>query len=411
MHTPRISTAIGLSLWIGILFVCGCGGAKPLPPKTDALLERWLLSPNQPRLDSLCALALDCQKLDSLIRTGTSRRRGAEDSSIILTDLNEQPFTLGIKPGVHNPQAHPLPLVIYLHGGIGTSRTDKGLSAYSMLSPLADSMPLYLASPSANRLAPWWSNAGLERILQSVRYMCLHYPIDAQRIFLVGVSDGATGCYAAANTIPAPFAGFIAISGFGGMLPQLGVPLAPSNLMQRPIYNVQAGLDRLYPLQIVNAFLDKLQEHGVSVERTVYPNEEHGFDYREREWPALLARLREWKLPAQANGFNWTVIPGRPNRADNILALTTLPNPSQPATINGFWRQDTLIMVAHNLREVTLQGSGSADSQLWLRLNAQPVRRLNPSRPTLKAQLESLQKSGSIPTSSCKAIFTIKLSP
>jgi acetyl esterase/lipase len=410
VQSSRPLKTIGLSLWVLILFINGCGGTKTLPPHTEGLLERWLLAPNQQRLDSLCALPLDCQKLDSLIAVGNGRRRGAADSSVTLTDLNGQPFVLGILPGVDNPHSRALPLIIYLHGGIGTSRTDKGVNAYTMLSPLADSMPLYLASPSANRLTPWWSSAGLERILQSVRYMCLHYPIDAERIFLVGVSDGATGCYAAANTIPAPFAGFIAISGFGGMLPRVGLPLAPSNLMQRPIYNVQAGLDRLYPLEMVNAFLDELYNHGVNVERTVYPDERHGFDYREREWPALLKLLREWKRPAQHDEFSWTLIPGLPNRVDNILSLSAIPTPSQPPTINGFWRQDTLIVVAHNLSEVTLQGYGAADSPRWLRLNELPARPLKPSRHPLKAQLEALQKSGTLQTSSCNPVFTIKLS-
>jgi len=113
--------------------------------------------------------------------------------------------------------------------------------------------------------------------------MTLHYPINPDKVFLAGVSDGATGCYAVANTMCGPFAGFIAVSGFGGMLPQMGIQLFPSNIMQRPIYNVNAGKDRIYPIEEVRKFLDWLTNSGVAIERKEYPDELHGFDYRGKE--------------------------------------------------------------------------------------------------------------------------------
>jgi len=62
-----------------------------------------------------------------------------------------------------------------------------------------------------------------------------------------------------------------------------------------PIYNIQGGKDRLYPISAVTDFIEYLQKNGVPVTSKIYPEEEHGFDYKEREFPKLAELVREWK--------------------------------------------------------------------------------------------------------------------
>lgn len=271
-----------------------------------------------------------------------------------LTDSSGQPYRVGFSTPQRFAADTSYPLIIYLHGGTGSERNDKGDSAFTMLKDLADTFRLFLASPSANRYTPWWSPAGLSRVLQTLRFMTLHYPVNPDKVFLAGVSDGATGCYAAANTIPGPFAGFIAISGFGGMLPQVGMELVPGNLLRRPIYNVNAGLDRIYPVDIVKAFVANLQSQGVPVTAIWYDNELHGFDYRAKEMGALANLIRTWSKPG-FKGISWTFVPGFPNLPDNILAWEYS---SINASASGFWRNDTLIIQTRGLQSLTLAFSG-----------------------------------------------------
>jgi acetyl esterase/lipase len=220
------------------------------------------------------------------------------DHSVILSDSDGTPYTLGVGLPNRFERGRACPLVVYLHGGIGTEISNKGERAWEMLGGLRDCVDIFLASPSGNRFAPWWTPRGLSRIIHVVEYMETMYAIDSARIFLAGVSDGATGCYAVASTPSAnrPFAGFFAISGFGGMLPDLGVPLLPENMKNKPVYNVQGGQDKLYPISSVNGFIDYLQKNGVPVTSKVYPEEGHGFDYREREFPEFARFIREWRL-------------------------------------------------------------------------------------------------------------------
>jgi len=268
-----------------------------------------------------------------------------------LFDSTGVEYTLGWKTPARIRQDTTYPLIIYLHGGTSTQLITKGEKAYDMLSPLADSFKLFLASPSANRFTPWWSPQGIWRILQTLRFMTLRYPINPAKVFLAGVSDGATGCYAVANTACGPFAGFFAISGFGGMLPQVSMDLIPANIMQRPIYNVNAGKDRIYAIAQVKMFLNWLMARGVRVEHKEYPDEEHGFDYREKEFGTLAGYIRNWTRPVNKTVINWTLVPGFPSCADNLIACTQ-NNSAQSHFIQASLNNDTMSVTAEGIKEM-----------------------------------------------------------
>jgi len=327
---------------------CGCS-EKPLPAASESEILDYFVNPS-PR----ARLKLAAERADSatIIAAFRSARNGFATGiqKAWLTDTAGSSYCLGYVTPAAIASDTTYPLIIYLHGGTGSPRNDKGDSAFRMLSDLADTFKLFIASPSANRDTPWWSAGGLYRILQALRFMSLHYPINPDKVFLAGVSDGATGCYAAANTIPAPFAGFIAVSGFGGMLPMVGMPIAPGNLKGRLIYNVNAGHDRIYPIENVEDFIHTLHDQGVSVLSKVYPDELHGFSYRHKEMGTLANMLRTWSKPLSRR-ISWTFIDGFPNCPDDILDCKTV---SREAELVGFWSHDTLSLRWKGIDAVTL---------------------------------------------------------
>ena len=317
------------------MLACGITTGEPA---TAPLFEQWFVTAGGAPPTALRQARRSA--LDSL-RDAIRRSRGPGNGSVVLTDTSGTAYTMGFGTPTAYRNDSTYPLIIYLHGGTGAARSDKGEHAWEMLGILSDSMQLFFASPSAGRDAFWWSPTGLSRILQTLRYMSLHYPVNPRKVFLAGVSDGATGCWAAANTIAAPFAGFIAISGFGGMLPQLGMELRPENLMQRPIYDINAGRDRLYPLAAVNSFLDRLEQQGVGIRRKVYPDEEHGFDYRDRERSTLCSLVRTWSLPA-AGPVNWHAPRGYPFSVTGVVAARRSANGS--FSLREYRRNDTVFL-------------------------------------------------------------------
>ncbi|MDR0304399.1 MAG: dienelactone hydrolase family protein [Chitinispirillales bacterium] len=195
--------------------------------------------------------------------------------------------------GIHaiKNAAKPLPLIVYLHGGIGANRNDKGEKAFEMMNFIYDSIPIFAVSPSSDLQNPWWSSNGVERIKFAVKYMTNNYNIDTSKIFLCGVSDGAAGIFYFAATQDYPlFARYFAISGFGEMI--LGdPPIITQSLRKSKIYIVNAGNDRLYPAERTKSFAQNLINDGIDVEFKFYENEEHGFDYKQKEFDNFVQRM------------------------------------------------------------------------------------------------------------------------
>ncbi len=360
-----------LLLLMGPLWT-SCNRKNPLPENFDELLSEWFLNPRTGKLDTLLSYDFGESAFDSTLGKIRAEHGIAGIYSNSLIDSLGTSYVVGFKTPKRILSDTLYPLIIYLHGGIGTTRNDKGKEAFRMLDPLADSIDLFLASPSANRFSAWWTPIGLSRILQTIRFMSLKYPIDPDRILLAGVSDGAAGCYAAASTIPGPFAGFIPIAGSGFILQRIGYPLFPQNLMQRPIYNVYAGKDQLNPLPETRRFFQRLQRAGVDIETSFYPQEGHDVDYLEQELPALTQRVQNWRKPDKRCGLSWLFAPAFVQRPTGILDWATfVANEKAHPYVFGNWDADTLELRSGGVEYIApLYDSTCIDQDVfWVRHN------------------------------------------
>lgn len=322
--------------------------SKPVPPANQTQCEQWFISPSDVFSQSVEQSGVEevARMLSNALRSGPVQNR---HNSATLYDTVENGFSCGFyTPSVIEPGKR-YPLIIYLHGGTGTTLNTKGELAYEMIKPLADSCPMFLASPSASRTAQWWTPVGISRIFQVLRFMSLYYPVDPAKIFLAGVSDGAAGCYAVANVAPFSFAGFFAISGYGGIIASTGMNVHPENIRQRPVYNINAGKDRLYPLHTINEFLDYLENSGASIIRKVYPEEDHGFDYRAKEYDTLLTLVKTWNRPV-SKGNLYYFSPGFPNMMPFCMDWVISAKPDN-VTFMSHISNDTLIIRSSGLQQ------------------------------------------------------------
>jgi hypothetical protein len=348
-------TPINQILTFMLLFIFFTSCDKQSAPLSAASVKKWYLNPTATGTAELAQKNI--LSIDTLLASCKLSQSGAFSDSLV--DISGNRWILGLKTPDTIIAEKRYPLVVYLHGGTGVTINNKGEKAYEMLSPLIDSIQLFLASPSADRTTRWWSSNGLYRILQTVRYMKLHYPIDESRVFLAGVSDGAAGCWAAANCINGPFAGFIAISGYGGIVPSTGIDLNPDNISQRPIYSINGGKDQLYPIDIVTGFIDYMQAQGANIMRSIHPDEAHGFDYREKEFGALCTIIRSWSRQSVKNG-SWIFTSGVPNLPDNCIDYQS----GEVSTMRSYkWKldNDTLTINASGLKTITLLLPSTSD--------------------------------------------------
>ncbi len=271
-----------------LLLLTGC---KKKSDNLEFSLYEAVLYQKSSAIKEIEKAALSQFQLDSL--KSILIQNNTVNDSIQFSDKQGK-WTLGIDTSVQTTKQKPLPLIIYLHGGIGTQCTNKGYRAYEMMQFLnKDSkQPYLLASPSGNRNATWWSPTGIERILFTYRYMSLHHSVDPTRVYLAGVSDGGTAIFAIASQRKHPFSAFISISGFGGLLPRLGFVLNYSQLKKTPIYMIDGGQDHLYPLQRVKQFTNLLKANKSLLKTSFHPLEGHGFTYKNREIVNILTFLQ-----------------------------------------------------------------------------------------------------------------------
>ncbi|HUI90703.1 MAG TPA: prolyl oligopeptidase family serine peptidase [Chitinivibrionales bacterium] len=366
-------------LLAGVLLLFFCQWQVAMPPEAADQYARWFVAPSSALTDSLKSYKCFAAAQDSLAQVARKAHEGrCGVFTAILEDTFHSAYTLGWKTPAAIRRDTLYPLIVYLHGGTGTSKTTKGEIAYDMLSSLGDTFNLFLASPSANRETPWWSPGGMSRVLQTVRFMTLCYPVNPDKIFLAGVSDGATGCYLAANTVCAPFAGFIAVSGYGAMLYSFGIKLHPQNLMQRPILNINAGNDRIYPFAEVMKFVAWLENNGVPVEHREYPEENHGFDYREKEYGNLARLIRTWTRPEAQRSVSWTFVPGFPNVPPNCITWEIASGTEEPA-IKAFWKDDTLQVSTKGLKSALLTFPQKQNAAIFVSVNGSRPKSVRPA--------------------------------
>lgn len=156
-----------------------------------------------------------------------------------------------------------LPLVINLHGGGSHGR---GQEEFSNMDKTADTYGFYVVYPngtgkSKNRLLTW--NAGIccgyaqEKNIDDVGFISKvmdavikDYPIDATRVYVTGMSNGAMMAYYLAEKLPERIAAIAPVA--AGVMPQTGKTLKPMPIMHihsvddpRAIY--QGGLGPNFP--------------------------------------------------------------------------------------------------------------------------------------------------------------------
>jgi acetyl esterase/lipase len=189
-----------------------------------------------------------------------------------------------VVPSTYNP-AVPMPLRIYLHGGVETEdRNSARLWDFERFSA-GDGLALY---PSAWRGAMWWHQNQLENILGILAELKRTYNIDENRIHVIGASDGGTGAYFLAFRVPTPFASFVPLIGHAGALvnPRVGAvgPFFVPNLRNSPFFIVNGALDPLFPVREVVPYIALYRQAGVNA--VFHPRPAAGHDLR--WWPEVM---------------------------------------------------------------------------------------------------------------------------
>tara|TARA_B100001146_G_C16157803_1_gene424261 strand:+ start:158 stop:1414 length:1257 start_codon:yes stop_codon:yes gene_type:complete len=137
----------------------------------------------------------------------------------------------------------------------------------------------------------WWQDSQIENLTGMLNDLKRVYNVDENRVYLLGMSDGATGAFYQAFKATTPWAAFLPFHGHAGVLanPNSDVDgeMHVANLQNKPFLIVNGGQDRLYPLEAVGPFIKLFEGANVEIDFRGLPQAGHNMDW----WPDLSASI------------------------------------------------------------------------------------------------------------------------
>ena len=181
-----------------------------------------------------------------------------------------------------------MPLIVALHGG-------SGHGADFLWSWLREgrSRGCLVLSPSSR--GDTWSLMGpdvdSDNLARMVDYVIERWSVDAERILLTGMSDGATFTLVSGLPGQGPYTHLAPISGtFHPMLME-----GAADLAGRPIYLTHGALDWMFPVGVARAAHETLRDAGADVTYREIADLSHTYPREEN------ARILEWLAPGRAS--------------------------------------------------------------------------------------------------------------
>jgi len=178
-------------------------------------------------------------------------------------------FSKEIKYLLYKPKDYsgesPFPLLIFLHGA-GERGDDLELVKLHGPPKLLEEgvdLPFIVASPQV-ALNEWWSPSTVVWMLKEVQS---RLNVDADRVYLTGLSMGGYGTWETASKYPNLFTAIAPICGRGD-------PTLAERIKHLPTWIFHGEKDTVVPFRYSEDMYNALEQYG-NVEFTVYPEADH----------------------------------------------------------------------------------------------------------------------------------------
>ncbi len=209
--------------------------------------------------------------------------------NFLCQDGVERPYII-FSPEAIDPSVEQ-PLLVFLHGAIGSKNLKRDPLKYmqnSAMVDLAREGGFYLMFCYGQKGASWFDDNGVSMVLGEIEEAQAKYKIDSNKIFLAGFSDGGSGVLSFSMLNPEPFAGFIAMNGSLAVADKLSVhDLYPQNMNDKPMYIINTKDDILYPIKQMAFMVKYLQQYNFEIVFRELDGD-HDMNYLENEQERLL---------------------------------------------------------------------------------------------------------------------------
>lgn len=317
------------------------------------------LSTNDPQVEQQALARLEKQGTshDAIKQYLKRVGRGSGGAPGLHTDLAIANGDQTYPYALYVPELEPgrdYPMIVILHGMGGSG--DRTIETWLPRLKDEDFIILCPTYPAG----AWWSLRAEEMMMGLIQTVKRQYPVDHNRVFLAGLSNGAIGAYMTGMFYPDHFAGIVPIA--GAITDRYLHFLV--NLKNTPVYSIQGVHDSIFPIQYSRRIRKILNDLKYPLE--YHEHREQGFAHGGHFLPdSEVPGLIEWLKTTQRDPHPHILRMVREgNHLDNIhwaqvtrgvqMAALQLPGPEKE-TMNIRDGKITTLLAVHkepNLFEV-----------------------------------------------------------
>ena len=175
------------------------------------------------------------------------------------------------------------PLIIYLHGGSSRGTDTIKLYTYGIPDQIwrGREFPFVIVAPQCPINQRWSTDNWFENFYEEIT---TKYRVDTNRIYLTGLSLGASGTWFLAIKYPKKFAAIAPMSGFTRHIDY--IMKNTDKLIDIPIWDYHGKLDRVVEFEDTEWMINRLEGKNKNLKFTVVPDGGHGihwFEYPKQE--------------------------------------------------------------------------------------------------------------------------------
>ncbi len=317
------------ALLVGLVLLGGVRSAAS-DPLEDAFAAFWRAETLRQQRKAIAAiehLNPDFQTVYGRLRQGRPFSAAVERGVIFRNRAQSgqsHPYFL-VVPKDYDP-ARAYILTVLLHGGVGRPAWEQRDGSWWPGDPAGLDEPDRISLvPAAWNGSMWWQHSQSENLMALVAEVKRTYHIDTNRVYLWGVSDGATGTFFQVARQATPWAAGFCLIGHAVVLGNaaMGVDgqFFPTNLSNTPLFVVNCEQDFLYPTSMVAPFIKLYRDAGAQVEYLEIAGAGHDLSWLPSQQQAMRrfreAHVREpnpellvWETETTAryNRLHWLVI-------------------------------------------------------------------------------------------------------
>lgn len=202
-------------------------------------------------------------------------------------------------PFDYNPE-QKYDVKIFLHGAVSQSNPKQLLRWIDTTDLQWKNVKHIGIYPAAWCESKWWNPSQTENICQLIGFVKENYNVDDDRVYISGISDGATGAFYFANAIPSLFSGYIPMIGSLEAIAFNGEKQVYfQNLQDQRFFVVNTAKDPIFKLMHVKPYVEALQKYASDLRFVVVDSSAHNTNW----YPVLQDSIEGFIQSTRRNPF------------------------------------------------------------------------------------------------------------